>query len=55
MKKITAMLLALFMLIGVLAGCGKQSDDKSDKTDKTDKLSIRTMKAGLKRSGCMFA
>ena len=42
MKKITAMLLALFMLIGVLAGCGKQSDDKSDKTDKTDKLSIVT-------------
>ena len=39
MKKITAMLLALFMLIGVLAGCGKQSDDK---TDKTDKLSIVT-------------
>lgn len=42
MKKITAMLLALFMLIGVLAGCGKQSDDKTDKTDKTDKLSIVT-------------
>ena len=42
MKKITAMLLALFMLIGVLAGCGEQSDDKTDKTDKTDKLSIVT-------------
>ena len=42
MKKITAMLLALFMLIGVLAGCGKQSDDKTDKTDKADKLSIVT-------------
>ncbi len=36
MKKITSILLALFMLIGVLAGCGKQSDDK------TDKLSIVT-------------
>ena len=42
MKKITAMLLALFMLVGVLAGCGKQNDDKTDKTDKTDKLSIVT-------------
>ena len=39
MKKITALLLALFMLVGVLAGCGKQNDDK---TDKTDKLSIVT-------------
>ncbi len=36
MKKITSILLALFMLIGVFAGCGKQSDDK------TDKLSIVT-------------
>ncbi len=42
MKKITAMLLALFMLAGVLAGCGKQSDDKTDKTGKADKLSIVT-------------
>ena len=25
MKKITALLLALFMLVGVLAGCGKQT------------------------------
>ena len=31
MKKITSILLALFMLIGVFAGCGKQSDDKIDK------------------------
>lgn len=37
MKKITAMLLALFMLVGVLAGCGQQND-----TNKTDKLSIVT-------------
>ncbi|WP_418703250.1 metal ABC transporter substrate-binding protein [Anaerotignum faecicola] len=37
MKKITALLLALFMLVGVLAGCGKQND-----TNKTDKLSIVT-------------
>lgn len=36
MKKITA-LLALLMLVGVLAGCGKQND-----TNKTDKLSIVT-------------
>ena len=35
MKKIIAMLLALMMLAGVLAGCGKQND-----TNKTDKLSI---------------
>ena len=34
MKKITA-LLALLMLVGTLAGCGKQND-----TNKTDKLSI---------------
>lgn len=37
MKKITALLLALFMLVGTLAGCGKQND-----TNKTDKLSIVT-------------
>nr|WP_302656536.1 ZinT/AdcA family metal-binding protein [uncultured Agathobaculum sp.] len=37
MKKITALLLALLLLVGVLAGCGKQND-----TNKTDKLSIVT-------------
>ena len=37
MKKITALLLALFMLVGVLAGYGKQND-----TNQTDKLSIVT-------------
>ena len=37
MKKITALLFALLMLAGVLAGCGKQND-----TNKTDKLSIVT-------------
>ena len=37
MKKITALLLALFMLVGTLAGCGKQND-----TNQTDKLSIVT-------------
>ncbi len=37
MKKIIALLLALFMLVGALAGCGKQND-----TNKTDKLSIVT-------------
>ena len=37
MKKITALLLALLMLVGVLAGCGKRND-----TNKTDKLSIVT-------------
>ena len=37
MKKITAMLLALVMLVGVLAGCEKQND-----TNKTDRLSIVT-------------
>ena len=37
MKKITSLLLALFMLVGALAGCGKQND-----TNQTDKLSIVT-------------
>ncbi len=37
MKKITVLLLALFMLVGALAGCGKQND-----TNQTDKLSIVT-------------
>ena len=37
MKKITALLLALLMLVGALAGCGKQND-----INKTDKLSIVT-------------
>ncbi|MGN0571417.1 MAG: metal ABC transporter substrate-binding protein [Candidatus Fimenecus sp.] len=37
MKKITALLLALLVLVGVLAGCGKQND-----TDKTDRLKIVT-------------
>ena len=37
MKKITALLLALFMLVGVLPGYGKQND-----TNHTDKLSIVT-------------
>ena len=37
MKKITALLLAIFMLVGALAGCGKQND-----TNQTDKLSIVT-------------
>ena len=40
MKKITALLLALVMLVGVLAGCGKQNDN--NKAGETDKLSIVT-------------
>mgnify|MGYP002381944948 FL=1 len=40
MKRITAMLLALLMLVGVFAGCGKQNDN--NKTDEIDKLSIVT-------------
>ena len=37
MKKMIALLLALFMLVAALAGCGKQND-----TNQTDKLSIVT-------------
>ena len=37
MKKLTALFFALFMLVGVLAGCGQQNY-----TNKTDKLSIVT-------------
>ena len=37
MKKITALLLVLFVLVGAFAGCGKQND-----TNQTDKLSIVT-------------
>ena len=37
MKKITVLLLELFMLVSALAGCGKQND-----TNQTDKLSIVT-------------
>ena len=37
MKKTTALLLAILMLVGFLAGCGKQND-----TNKTDRLSIVT-------------
>ena len=40
MKKWIALLLALLMAVGMLAGCAKQKDD--DTTDTTDKLSIVT-------------
>ena len=40
MKKMIALLLALLMAVGMLAGCAKQKDD--DTTDTTDKLSIVT-------------
>lgn len=34
MKKIIALLLALMMAVGMLAGCAKQNDDTDDTTDK---------------------
>ena len=34
MKKIIALLLALLMAVGMLAGCVKQNDDTDDTTDK---------------------
>ena len=40
MKKMIALLLALLMAVGMLAGCAKQKDD--DTTDTTDKLRIVT-------------
>ena len=40
MKKIIALLLALMMAVGMLAGCAKQNDDDTNAT--TDKLSIVT-------------
>ena len=40
MKKIIALLLALMMAVGMLAGCAKQNDD--DTNDTTEKLSIVT-------------
>ena len=47
MKKITA-LLALLMLVGALAGCGKQND-----TSKTDKLSIVSPPFSPNMTGCV--
>ena len=38
MKKMIALLLALLMAVGILAGCAKQNDDDTDAT--TDELSI---------------
>ena len=40
MKKMIALLLALMMAVGMLAGCAKQNDDDTD--DTTDKLRIVT-------------
>ena len=40
MKKMIALLLALLMAVGMLAGCAKQNDDDTD--DTTEKLSIVT-------------
>ena len=40
MKKMIALLLALLMAVGMLAGCAKQNDDDTDDTN--DKLSIVT-------------
>ena len=40
MKKMIALLLALLMAVGMLAGCAKQNDDDAD--DTTDKLRIVT-------------
>ena len=42
MKKIIALLLALMMAVGMLAGCAKQNDDTDDTDDTTDKLRIVT-------------
>ena len=44
MKKITALLLALLMLIGALAGCGKQNNqnNSTDATKTTKKLKVVT-------------
>ena len=45
MKKITALLLALLVLVGVIGGCGKQNDtydDRTGKAGKTDKLKVVT-------------
>ena len=42
MKKIIALLLALMMAVGMLAGCAKQNDDTDDTNATTDKLRIVT-------------